>query len=121
MKKTILIIDDFETTLFTVGMTLTSLGFNVLKAGNANDALLFLDGRMINFVISDFNMPGMNGIELTKQIRKMSAYKNIPILMLSTEINPDKKKEALNAGVMGWVKKPFDLIEFKKLIQKVIQ
>jgi len=121
MKKTILIIDDFETTLFTVEMSLSASGYNVLKAGSAAEALKLLDGRAIHLIVSDLNMPEIDGVELTKEIRKSDTYGHVPILMLSTEIDPEKKKEALEAGVMGWIKKPYDLEEFQRLIKKVIK
>lgn len=121
MKKTILIVDDFDTTLFTVGMTLQSHGYDALKASNAEEALKLLDGRDIHLVITDFNMPGKNGMHLTEEIRINEFYKSVPILILSTEKSPEVKREALKKGATGWVKKPYQLDEFVKIIQKVIK
>lgn len=121
MKKTILIIDDFETTLFTVGMTLETKGFNVIKACNAEEALKVLDGRELNLIISDYNMPGMNGVEFTSEVRNTYNYSSVPILILSTETSPEKRKEALNKGVTGWIKKPYQLEDFHKMISRVIK
>lgn len=121
MKKTILIIDDFETTRFTVGMTLTGHGFEVIKASNAEEALTLLDGQTINLIISDYNMPGKNGAEFTQIVRQHELYKRVPILILSTDSSPEKKQDALNKGATGWVKKPFVLEDFIKMINRVIK
>lgn len=121
MKKTILIIDDFDTTLFTVGMTLQTHGYNALKASNADEALKLMDGRELHLIITDYNMPDKNGMQLTEEIRANEFYKSVPILILSTEKSPDVKKEALRKGATGWVKKPYQLDDFMKIIQKVIK
>ncbi len=120
MKKTILIVDDFETTLFAVGMSLETQGYSVLKAGNAEEATKFLDGRPIHLVISDYNMPGMNGAELTAFIRGTVDYKTVPVLVLSTDTSPEKKKEAIKKGVTGWIKKPYKLDEFLKIVSRTV-
>lgn len=121
MSKTILIIDDFETTLYTVGMTLEHKNYNVIRTLNAEAALKELNGQEINLIISDYNMPGLNGVEFTTKVRENEKYCKVPVLILSTETSPEKKKDALEKGVTGWIKKPYQLEEFHKMINRVIR
>ncbi len=120
MPKNILIVDDFETTVFTVGFTLEGKGYKVFKSSNGKEALSYLDGREINLIISDYNMPEMNGVELTEAVRKMDDYHRVPILILSTDTSPEKKKDALSKGATGWIQKPYQLDDFMKIINRVI-
>lgn len=119
--KTILIVDDFATTLQSVGLTLELQGYQVLKAENGEAALRLLKTNAVNLVISDYNMPGMNGLELTKAIRSQELHRSLPVLILSTDNSPEKKQEALQQGITGWIKKPYKLDEFQKLISRVIK
>ena len=121
MKKTILIVDDFATTLQSISLTLQLQGYNVLKAENGEGALKLLNHNEVHLVISDYNMPGMNGLELTEAIRKKEDLKGLPILILSTDNSPEKKNEAIKKGITGWIKKPYKLDEFQKLISRVIK
>lgn len=121
MKKKVLIIDDFETTLYTLSITLNNCGFDVLKAGSAEEALTLMDGSPLNLIISDYNMPGKNGGELTQEVRQSEEYKAVPVLMLSTETSPEKKREALQQGVTAWMKKPYQLDEFKKIVNRLVK
>ena len=118
MKKTILVVDDFENTRWVIEFTLQKSGFNVLKAEHGKEALKFFDGRKIDLVITDYNMPVMDGVELVKEIRKMPDYEFIPILMLTTETDEKKKKLAKDAQVTGWVQKPFKMEKFLVVIKK---
>lgn len=121
MRKTVLIIDDFETTLFTLSMTLNACGYDVLKAGSAEEAQQLLDGKPINLIISDYNMPGKNGGEFTQDVRQSKDYRSVPVLMLSTETSPEKRQEALQKGVTAWMKKPYQLDDFKKIVNRLIK
>ncbi len=120
MGKTILIVDDFESTLFVIQFTLESAGYKVLKAFNGEEALTYLDGSPIDMVISDFNMPIMNGYELTKAIRQMSEYKATPIIILSTDDSPEKKQMTQEMNIDAWLMKPFDREDFLKIISEII-
>lgn len=120
MPKTILVIDDFKTTLVTVGITQEAKGYKVLKAGNGKEALKLFDVREIDLVISDYNMPGMNGSELTDVVRADSNYGRVPILILSTDTSAEKKKDALQRSATSWGKKPYQLEEFKKIIGRLV-
>ena len=119
--KTVLIVDDFENTLFIVDFTLKNKGYNVLKATSGEQALNFFDGRKIDLVITDYNMPGMNGMELVEHIKAMSEYSNVPILLLTTEIDETKKKKAIDAGIKAWIQKPFKLDKFVKVVERSIR
>lgn len=118
MKKTILVVDDFENTRWVIEFTLQKAGFDVLKAENGKEALKFFDGRKIDLVISDYNMPIMDGVELVKAVRKIAEYEFIPILMLTTETNEKKKQMAKDAQITGWVQKPFKMEKFMVIIKK---
>ena len=118
MKKTILVVDDFENTRWVIEFTLKKAGFDVLKAENGKEALKFFDGRKIDLVISDYNMPIMDGVELVKAVRKIAEYEFIPILMLTTETNEKKKQMAKDAQITGWVQKPFKMEKFMVIIKK---
>lgn len=107
MSKTILIVDDSNSLRSVVKSTLTAAGYTVLEASDGNAALALLDGRTINMIISDVNMPGMGGLEFAEKAKALAFYKFTPILMLTTEINPEKKEKAKSAGVKAWMSKPF--------------
>jgi len=121
MSKSILIIDDSESIRELVGLTLESSGYKVEKAVDGVDALRFLDGREINLVITDLNMPNMDGIELIRSVRKKEGYATIPILMLTTESQAAKKEQAKAAGATGWIVKPFVQEKLLEVVKKVIR
>jgi two-component system chemotaxis response regulator CheY len=120
-KKTIVVVDDFENTLFVVEFTLKNNGYNVLKANNGEDALKLFDGRTIDLLVTDLNMPGIDGIELTHKVRAIDKYKYLPILMLTTETDSKKKELARDASVTGWIQKPFKMEKFLAVIEKCIK
>ena len=121
MAKNILIIDDSESIRELVSLTLESAGYKVEKAIDGVDALRFLDGREINLVITDLNMPNMDGIGLIKEVRKKDGYSVIPILMLTTESQAAKKEQAKAAGATGWIVKPFVQEKLLEVVKKVIR
>lgn len=108
MAKTILIIDDSRTLRQVASMALKSAGYEVIEAEDGKDALAKLDqaGR-VNLIISDVNMPNMDGITFLKEVKKNAAHKFTPVIMLTTESEEDKKKEGQAAGAKAWVVKPF--------------
>ncbi|WP_047249301.1 response regulator [Chromobacterium subtsugae] len=107
MAKTILIVDDSTTLRQVVRMTLAGAGYEVLEAGNGKEALDILDGRKIHLIISDVNMPLLDGIGLLKHIKQLPSYKFTPVIMLTTESAEEKKREGKEAGAKAWVVKPF--------------
>lgn len=119
--KTILIVDDFENTRKVVEYALKTVDHKSLTASNGLEALQFFDGRKIDLLITDLNMPEMNGIELVKKIRSMDKYMFIPILMLTTERNPEKRQLAEDVKVTTWIQKPFDFDRFLKIVNKCLK
>ena len=120
--RTIMLVDDSATILLTISSILGKAGYNVEKAANAEEALqLFAAGVDIDLLITDLNMPGMDGIELIREVRKLPAYKFVPILFLSTESQQSRKQEAKAAGASGWIVKPATTDELLNTIKRVIK
>ena len=107
MSKTILVIDDSASMRQMVSMTLRSAGYEVVEALDGKDALGKLDGRKFNLIVSDVNMPNMDGISLVQAAKQLPAYKFTPVIMLTTEGSDDKKQQGKAAGVRAWIVKPF--------------
>jgi two-component system, chemotaxis family, chemotaxis protein CheY len=120
MKKRIIVVEDFNTSRQIIKKTLESMGHMVDEACDGREALRYFDGTHIDMVITDFNMPNMDGASLVEYIRSKDAYRYIPVLMLSTETNPEKIQRARDARITGWIKKPFDITEFKRQIEKLL-
>lgn len=120
-KKTILIADDSESIRELVGLTLTAAGYEVLKSEDGERALAELDGKRIDLVITDLNMPKIDGIDLIRKIRTKESYGTVPILLLTTESQATKKEEARVAGATGWIVKPFIQDKLIAVVQKVIR
>ena len=121
-RNTIMLVDDSATILLSISSILSKAGYTVEKAANAEAALQkFKAGVKINLLITDLNMPGMNGIELIKEVRKLPAYKFVPILFLTTESQQSKKLEAKAAGASGWIVKPATADELLNTIKLVIR
>lgn len=107
MSKTILVVDDSASIRQVVSMALKSAGYHVVEAVDGRDALTKLDGRKINLVISDVNMPNMDGITFLKELKQKPDYKFTPVIMLTTEGSEAMKREGQAAGAKAWVVKPF--------------
>ncbi|MCP4457416.1 MAG: response regulator [Cytophagales bacterium] len=123
MKKTVLIVDDSESIRELVGVTLEDAGYTVYKGVHGEDGLATLRDIQghVSLIITDLFMPFMDGLGLIKEVRKDDNYKYTPILMLTTESQLDKKKEAKKAGVTGWIVKPFDQERLLKIVHKVVR
>ena len=120
--STIMLVDDSATILLSISSILGKAGHSVEKAANAEEALKkFNAGVKIDLLITDLNMPGMNGIELIKEVRKLAAYKFVPILFLTTESQQSRKLEAKAAGATGWIVKPATADELLSTIKLVIR
>ena len=120
--KNLLIVDDFETNVIVMKSSLTTAGFKVQASSNPQEAYEIAASAKNKFdlIIVDYRMPVMNGAELVTKIRSLPKYKNIPILMLSSETDREKKLEAKKAGATGWIKKPFQLDKFKKIVETAL-
>lgn len=120
MAKTILVVDDSASIRQVVGIALKGAGYDVIEAIDGVDALSKMKGKKIHLVISDVNMPNMDGITFIKEVKKSPEHKFVPIIMLTTESQEAKKQEGQAAGAKAWVVKPFKpdqmLIAVSKLI-----
>jgi two-component system chemotaxis response regulator CheY len=108
MSKTALVVDDSISMRQMVSFTLREAGFEVIEAGNGQEALDRLKGQKLSVIITDLNMPVLDGIGFIKQVRARPGYKFTPILMLTTEAQQSRKAEGRSAGATGWLVKPFD-------------
>ncbi|MBO1017515.1 response regulator [Achromobacter sp. SD115] len=108
MAATILVADDSATMRMIVQATLTGAGWQVLTAGNGQEALEMAKRHPVDLVVSDWNMPVMGGLELIQGLRQEDAYLDVPVLVLTTEDDVDSKMAARDLGVCGWLSKPVD-------------
>ncbi len=122
MSKTILTVDDSASIRQMVSFTLKQAGYTVVEADDGANGLNVAKSNEggIGLVITDLNMPNMNGLELIRNLRTLPAYKFTPILMLTTESDDSKKMEGKQAGATGWIVKPFNPEQLLKVIQKVM-
>jgi two-component system chemotaxis response regulator CheY len=107
MARNVLVVDDEHLIRQIISIILKSAGYKVVEAVSGNDALNKMTGRNFGLVITDLRMPGMDGIEFIKQLRSESAYRSVPVIMLTSEFSDFKKSEAEIAGVSEWIVKPF--------------
>lgn len=119
MSRRALMVDDSFTMRNMVSIALKESDFDVLTAEDGVDALKVSEGKEFDVIITDINMPNMDGIELIRQLRTRPAYKFTPILVLTTEGGDDKKKEGKAAGATGWIVKPFNPDTLMNAINKV--
>lgn len=120
MAKTILIVDDSSSVRQVVGITLRGAGYEVIEGCDGKDALTRLDGRKVHLIVSDVNMPNMDGITFVKQVKALASYRFTPVIMLTTESADDKKREGQAAGAKAWVVKPFKPEVLLNAVQKLI-
>ena len=120
MGKVILTVDDSASIRRLVSYTLAGAGYQVIEAVDGSDALRKLTVP-VHLVVTDLNMPELDGIGLIRAIRGKTAYKGVPILMLTTESNPSKKQEGKAAGATGWIVKPFSPMELAARIKRLIR
>ncbi|WP_224997073.1 response regulator [Cesiribacter sp. SM1] len=121
MSKRIVVAEDFNVSRKVIVSILSKLGHTVLEASNGLEATSFFNGGAIDLLITDYNMPEMNGAELIKQVRASEKYAYIPILLLTTEVNEQKIKMALDENITAWIKKPFQADEFLKIVSKALR
>lgn len=119
MPKTILTVDDAATMRRMVSFTLKSAGHEILEAPDGDIALGVLQTRSVDLVITDVNMPNMSGIELTRRLRALPRFGRTPIILLTTESDPNKKAEGKAAGATGWIVKPFTQDQLLAIVAKL--
>lgn len=119
MSKKALTVDDSKTIREMVSFTLSGAGFEIIEAEDGQDALRVLEGQDVNLIITDLNMPNMDGLELMRQLRAQDKFKFTPILMLTTEGDDTKKQQGKDAGATGWIVKPFNPEKLVQVVNKV--
>jgi len=117
----VLVVDDSESIRELVGMTLESNGYEVVKSADGIEALDRLKSTSVDLVITDLNMPNMDGISLTTKIRSDKSKMGLPILLLTTESQASKKDEARKAGATGWIVKPFAQEQLISVVKRVLR
>lgn len=120
MAKTILAVDDSASIRQMVSFTLKSAGYEVVEAVDGQDGLDKAKSRSINLVLTDQNMPRMDGLTLIRNLRGMPQYASTPILMLTTESSDVMKSQGRAAGATGWLVKPFDPQKLIEVVRKVV-
>ena len=120
MAKTILIVDDSASVRQVVGIALKGAGYDVIEGCDGRDALGKLTGQKVHLIISDVNMPNMDGITFVKNVKAMPAYRFTPVIMLTTESQEAKKREGQLAGAKAWVVKPFQPPVLLSAVEKLV-
>jgi two-component system chemotaxis response regulator CheY len=116
----ILAVDDSASMRQMVSFTLKGAGYEVIEASDGVEALNIAKTKSVNMVITDVNMPNMDGISLIKELRALPSYKFTPLLMLTTESSPEKKQQGKAAGATGWIVKPFNPDQLLNTVKKVL-
>jgi two-component system chemotaxis response regulator CheY len=120
MNKRIMTVDDSASIRQMVSFTLRDAGYEVVEAADGRDALAKLNGTAVHMVITDLNMPNLDGIGLIRELRKSPAHRFVPIIMLTTESQDLKKQEGKAAGATGWIVKPFKPDQLLAVAKKVL-
>lgn len=122
MAKTILSVDDSASMRQMVKLALSGAGYDVVEACDGKDGLAKAKAQAggIHMVLTDLNMPNMDGLSLIKELRALSAYKGVPIIFLTTESDESKKSEAKAAGATAWIVKPFQESQLLGVVKKVL-
>lgn len=120
MTKKILVVDDSTSMRQMISFTLKSAGFDVVEAIDGLEGLSTAKSQNFDLVFTDVNMPGMDGLTFTKELRKLPNFKFTPILVLTTEAGPDKKAEGKAAGATGWLVKPFNPDQLLNTAKRVL-
>ena len=107
MAKTIMVVDDSASLRQVVAIALKGAGYDVIEGSDGRDALAKLDGRKVHLIVSDVNMPNMDGIELVKAVKANPGYRFTPVIMLTTENQQARMMEGKAAGAKAWIVKPF--------------
>jgi two-component system chemotaxis response regulator CheY len=120
MKKRILAVDDSPSVRQMVKLTLSGAGYDIVEACDGADGLSKARASTLDMVVTDLNMPVMNGLGLIRELRKLPAYRGVPILFLTTESDPEMKQQAKAAGATGWITKPFQQDQLVAVVKKVL-
>jgi|SRR5271165_4445311 len=114
-------VDDSASLRQMVSVVLRGGGYDVIEAVDGQDALAKLKGQELDLFLTDVNMPKMDGLQLTRQLRTMPQYKFVPVILLTSESRPEKKQEGKAAGATAWIVKPFDPDQLLTVVKKVLR
>lgn len=120
MSKTVLVVDDSASIRMVVGIALRGAGYTVVEAVDGRDGLSKLDGQKVHLIISDVNMPVMDGLSFVRQAKALPAYRFTPVVMLTTESDEAKKREGQAAGAKAWMVKPFQPAQMLAAVTKLV-
>jgi len=120
MAKTIMVVDDSASLRQVVSIALKGAGYDIIEASDGKDGLSKLTGQKVHLIVSDVNMPNMDGISMVKEIKQNPAYKFTPVIMLTTESQESKKMEGKAAGVKAWMVKPFKPDQMLAAVSKLV-
>ncbi len=120
MSANILTVDDSASIRMTTKIALTNAGYQVTEAVDGADGLAKAKGAPFDLIVTDLNMPNMNGLEMIEALRQSPVHTGVPIIFLTTESDADMKARAKAAGATGWVTKPFDPENLVKIVRKVL-
>lgn len=120
MAKTVLSVDDSPSVRQMVKLTLAGAGYNVLQAGDGAEGLAKAKDTAVDLVVTDLNMPVMDGLDLIRALRQLPDYRGVPILFLTTESDTGLKQAAKAAGATGWITKPFQQEQLVAVVRKVL-
>ena len=120
MPNVILAVDDSPSMRQMVGQTLRAAGYDVIEAADGVEALEKAKDRVVDVVITDVNMPNMDGITLVAQLRALPSYRLVPLLLLTTESSPERKAQGKQAGATGWMVKPFNPDQLLATLARVL-
>jgi len=119
--KTIMTVDDSASLRQMVSLVLRGAGYEVIEALDGVEALAKLKNQELHLFVTDINMPKMDGLEFTRQVRAIPEFKFVPIVLLTTESHPEKKQEGKAAGAPAWIVKPFKPDQLLAVVKKVVR
>jgi len=120
MSKTILTVDDSASVRQMVKITLSAAGYSVIEAADGAEALNKAKANAINMIVTDLNMPVMNGLDFIRSLRQLPPYRGVPIVFLTTESDDGMKQQAKAAGATGWITKPFKQEQLVAVAKKLL-
>ncbi|MDH4440854.1 MAG: response regulator [Rhizobium sp.] len=120
MSANILTVDDSASIRMTTRIALTNAGYNVTEAVDGADGLQKIKSGSFDLIVTDLNMPNMDGLTMIRQLRQLPAYMGTPVIFLTTESDGEIKQQAKAAGATGWLTKPFDADNLTKIARKVL-
>ena len=120
MSKTILTVDDSKSIREAVRFALEPLGYNIVEAEDGLDGIAQLEKEQVDLVITDLNMPNLDGLEFIEAVRQRDDFAGLPLVMLTTEGQADKMRRGKKAGASGWIVKPFNELQLELTVKKFI-